>query len=143
MDDERMRDLAAWLERVEPAHTPSWRAPWQAPDYARETLTEAVHPYVDEYRALDARIRETTGDTGEDPDYALPDPDYWPPAPAMRAMLARLKALRALAWREVPNPAYDPERAAEWWATRGPITQTTITVGQSYAPTPPDADPPS
>jgi hypothetical protein len=101
-----------------------------SPQYAQETITERVEPWATQYDEQSWELPYDCPECGE------PDAKFYTPTPLLVELQDRLEALRRRGFREVPNPDYDPERAAAYWAKqRDRYNQTQITVGQSYAPT--------
>jgi hypothetical protein len=134
MNEEAQGILKQWTDKFETKEVPVTSLIWGAPLYALKTLTERVEPYWSKYTDLYHTIGETLS-TDENGDWELPSENYWKPTGPMRDMLRRLEAYRVQAWRVVPNPDYDPVRAAEWEGQRRkPFDQTKITIGQSYHP---------
>lgn len=134
-DKAKMDQFAAWVEKHPPPQTPRLANLWAPPVYARETLTERVEPYYSQFHELEMAHPLSWSD-GHD---AEPDPEWYTPTPKLLALDAELSALRAKAFREVPNPDYDPERAAAWREQqRARFSQKTHYVGQAYTPAAPD-----
>jgi hypothetical protein len=113
--DAQLREFAKWVERHEPRHVPILADPFGPPVYAREYLTETVQPWYDRYRALEREHPSRTDD-----ECPAPDPAWYTPTPRLRDLEDRLDALATHAFRQVPNPDYDPERAAAYWKQRHP-----------------------
>lgn len=136
--------LARWLapgNHYTPITITEWLRPYRIPRHVHATVSERVEPYWSRLQALEAEADRYFG-AYEDEDGQVrrhdlpPDRAYWQPTDTAKAFLRRWKrrdALAEKALRQVPNPDYDPERAAAYWAAR-----TTITTGQSYTPRPDD-----
>jgi hypothetical protein len=137
-DNATIAAAARWIETptVTPRDGLDWGSFFGPPRYARETISQTVEPYFSEYRALSDEIGETLN-ADEDGCWDTPDAEWWTPSPAMQAKLGRLAELVGLAWTDVPNPDYDPERAAAWREQReAGFNQVTYSTGQSYHPPP-------
>ncbi len=132
MNDETRANFAAW---VESADIPNFAAPWfrafGAPPYVVPITIERVEPFATEYDTLHRGHPERYAE------YGPPDSEWYTPTPKLLDLEARLDALYAKAFRGVPNPDYDPERAAAWHEKqRARLSQFDIEVGQSYTPDP-------
>lgn len=120
-----MKDLSAWLDAREPPHTSPLLQGFGPPRYALRELHERVEPWATYY---DEARRELPWH-----EYGEPDPLFYQPTPLLIELQDRVDALGRKAYRVVPNPDYDPERAEEWYRQRGPINQVKMEWGQSYA----------
>lgn len=98
------------------------------PIWARETIEEPVEPYHGIWERLSAIV---------DAIYAGHDADddgdtWWKPSEELLALAALQGDLRRQAFRRVPNPEYDAERAQEWDTAhpgRRPVFSQTIVIG--------------
>jgi hypothetical protein len=110
-------------------HIPGVTSVFDPPSYTRQTLQERIEPYATEYEELEEEHPDHFSDGDE------PDPEFYQPTERLLRLEAKLELLRRKAFRTVPNPDYDPEGAEKFWQElRERQNQTTIEVGQSYAP---------
>ena len=132
--NEEKGPFAAWVEAHEPPKKYDildWVPPWHTPDYVEETIEEPVEPYYSQMKALTSQLPYDCPECGG------PEPEFYLPTARLLQLELDISDLEPRAWRTVPNPNYDPERAAAWREKRRfPYDQTTITIGQSYAPDP-------
>jgi hypothetical protein len=113
-----MNDLTKWM-----ATTPLGTRP----RYVRQTLQEPVEPYYSRWRELKWELPY------ECPECGTPDPQWYTPTQELLDLQTRVRALGNKAFRTVPNPDYDPVRAAEWEEKRkARLNQTKFEWGQSY-----------
>jgi hypothetical protein len=125
--------FARWIAALEPPVITPLLSRWGPPLYARETLYRQVQPYYDQYDDLYREIGATLGTDDETGFWEQPDPKFWKPSRKMAKRLRRLAALREKMWEILPNPDYDPVRAAAW-KEQHTYNQQQIKVGQSYHP---------
>jgi hypothetical protein len=123
--------FAKWLDALETRDYPATRLLWGRPLYAQETITERIEPFATQYDEVSDQLPWF-----ED---GPPDPEFYTPTKRLRRLWNKLDTLKPLAFRQIPNPDYDPIRAMEWKANRRkPFDQVKIQVGQSYNPPPPE-----
>lgn len=127
MDKEKIDMLNRWVEKHDA--TPFFDALFAPPpDYTRRTIQEPIEPYHAIYVQVDALLTSIERDVDE---------DYWEPGANYYALDQIRSDLRDLAFRTVPNPEYDEERAELWHEAhpgRRPWNSTTMVTGQSYNP---------
>lgn len=116
-----------WVEKE--VHTPLFDALFAPPPiYTRKTIDEPIEPMYAVWQDLTNLIDAIRGDVDED--YWEPNDNYW-------ALEKLREKVEPLAFREVPNPDYDDERAEAWHTAhprRRPYNNVTMYIGQSYNP---------
>lgn len=120
--------FANWVELHDQQY-PIARSPFLPPLYTEKTILEPVEPWATQYQQQSWELPDECHACDG------PDPTFYTPTPLLIELQDRLAALHRKAFREVPNPDYDPVRAAAYWAKqRERRNQTKITIGQSYSP---------
>ncbi len=124
---EKRDVLAAWTEKE--ITTPFFDALFAPPPgYTRKTINEPIEPMHGVWQDLTSLIDAICKDVDEA--YWESNDHYW-------ALEALREKVEPLAFREIPNPEYDEERAEAWHKAhpgRRPVFSKTITIGQSYNP---------
>jgi hypothetical protein len=126
------RDIARWIEIGSKDYPVlDWLPrPFARPLCTRETIQEPVEPYYTSLQSLKSQLPYECSECGGEP-----DPAFYQPTEKLLNLQKGIAALEPKAWREIPNPAYDPEKAAAWEKDRSVrFNQTRIEVGQSYNP---------
>lgn len=131
MTNDAQELFARWVDAYDRKHDyPMLLGFGAVPDYAKRTITERIEPWATNYDELQ---RELPYDC---PECGGPEKEFYRPTRKLHKLDRRLARLEAKGFREVPNPAYDEERA-EAWKQRyrpQPVFAEKIMVGQAYTP---------